>query len=61
MPANEARGVQPVPRTSDLSVDLVNRIPQLVPFLLKLILELIDIFVCAHKPNLDSLPPTTKP
>jgi hypothetical protein len=48
MLANEASGVQPVPRTADLSVDLVNRVPQLVPFLLKLILELMNIFACAH-------------
>jgi hypothetical protein len=57
MPANEAIGVQPIPHTADFSVDLISRVPQLVPFLLKLILELMNIFVCAHTPNLDSLPP----
>jgi len=48
MPADETSGVQPVPRTADLSVDLVNLVPQLVPFLLKLILDLMNIFVYAH-------------
>jgi hypothetical protein len=49
VPANELSGVQPVAGTADLSVDLVNRFLQLVLFLLKLILELMNIFVCAHK------------
>jgi hypothetical protein len=49
--ANEVRGVQPLACTAELLVDLVNRVPQLVPFLFELMLKLINIFVCAHEPR----------
>jgi hypothetical protein len=45
------RGVQPLACTGELLVDLVNRVPQLVPFLFELMLKLINIFVCAHNPG----------
>src|ERR1700741_3881527 len=51
MPANQVSGVQHVPGAADLSLDLANRVPQLLPFSFEFLLELMDIFVCTHKPR----------
>jgi hypothetical protein len=42
-------GVQPVSGAADLSFDLANRVPQLLPFSFEFLLELMNIFVCTHK------------
>jgi hypothetical protein len=49
MPANQLSGVQPVSGAADLSLDLANRVPQLLPFSVEFLLELMNIFVCTHK------------
>jgi hypothetical protein len=49
MPANQVSGVHPVSGAADLSLDLANRVPQLLPFSFEFLLELINIFVCTHK------------
>jgi hypothetical protein len=49
MPANQVNGVQPVSGAADLSLDLANRVPQLLPFSFEFLLELMNIFVCTHK------------
>src|SRR5690348_7028478 len=49
MPANQVSGVQHVPGAADLSLDLANRVPQVLPFSFEFLLELMDIFVCTHK------------
>jgi hypothetical protein len=49
MPANQVSGVQHVPGAADLSLDLANRVPQLLPFSFEFLLELMDIFICTHK------------
>jgi plasmid maintenance system antidote protein VapI len=49
MPTNQVSGVQPVSGAADLSFDLANRVPQLLPFSVEFLLELMNIFVCTHK------------